>query len=391
MSGFGTRRQQQAPPQVCQANHHQQPALDPFGSVFEPQSSLLGGGSYLDGLFTSEPAAAGPGSELEEPEVLAQMAEISAMEDPVARNFAITQMYETASTMMDQTLFPNAEEQGQTANWSTFAIWASNEAGRAIRGEGNWFMGMANAVGSDAQLEQSTNALADGNNTVFSEIAPAMAMFAHTFEGAESMDPEQFEAFAEWMRTEAPNVDADLGNEQLIQAFGQYHEAMFEEDPDRQQELMLLANANIGLHEQARLQPFIEDAMPWYARGAATAWGMNLHVPNSNDGSPVGLDFAHDYDALDLSEDVRERHWFWGHYTQDYPEALRSIDDPTVASEIDELSPGFWNPTVGAENWADYDDRMQFIAELFRSNQNNPNLHQVPFTDEQAQAHLDGE
>ena len=160
MSGQSFRDRQTQPPQVCQAGHHQGPANDPFSSVFEPGGySPMLDDSWLDGLM-----APGGGQtdrpQLEEPEIIQRMAEISAMEDPVARNFEITQMYQTTSAMMDQTLFPNADEQNQTANWSTFAIWASNEAGRAIRGEGNWFMGAANALAPQSWLDDSTQALA---------------------------------------------------------------------------------------------------------------------------------------------------------------------------------------------------------------------------------------
>jgi hypothetical protein len=324
---------------------------------------------------------------LETPEILGRMSEIANMEDGVARNLEITDMYHQTSTMLDQTLFQDPAEQGKTANWNTFAVWASNEAGRAIRGEGNWVMDVGKAVAPKSTLDATQSALATGNREVFAEIAPASAMFAHNFKGDAERDPKKFAAFEEWMRTQAPNRDEKLGNEGLIDAFRIYHEAMFEKDPDRKQELMLQSNAMIGLHEQTRLQPHIEASMPWLARGFLTKNAMTLHTP-TNDSGPAGLNFDQNYKALDLSEDVRERNWY-GSYEEQYPGALENLEDPGVARTWDQVDPHWWsNPTVGAENWANFDDRMGYISELFRSKQSDPRLHNQPFTQEQKQEKL---
>jgi hypothetical protein len=342
---------------------------------------------FLDGL-QDEPL-------LRRPEIMDRMAETSAMTDGVARNLEITSLYHEVSTMLDQAIFSDPEQQGQTANWNTFGTWASNEAGRAIRGEGNWVMGLGNWVGEheptglvQGQSEHTQAALAEGNNVVFSEIAPASAMFAENFGGHTERDPERWDAFVEWMREEAPNQDAELGNEMLIEAFDDYYDAMMETDPDRQQELMFRGNALIGMHEQTRLQEHVTNAMPFGARGFLTEHAMGLHIPTATEG-PVGLDFDENYHELDLSEEVRDRD-FWGRYATQYPEALQQLDDPSVQSVWEQVDPHWWNSggTVGAENWTNFDDRMAFISELFRTHQNNPDLHQQPFTEEQAAAKL---
>jgi len=131
----------------------------------------------------------------------------------------------------------------------------------------------------------------------------------------------------------------------------------------------------------------IEDAMPWGARGILTSTSMVLNTP-SNESGPAGLNFDENYDTLSLDSDVRDRNWY-GAYSEQYPEALQNLQDPGVAQTWDSVDTDWlWNPTVGAENWANYDDRMSYIGELFRSKQNDPRLHNQPFTEEQKQAKL---
>src|SRR6185312_14599454 len=45
------------------------------------------------------------------------------------------------------------------------------------------------------------------------------------------------------------------------QAFSHYHQARFEDDPAARAQLVLLANLEIGFHEQTRLQPEIAAAL----------------------------------------------------------------------------------------------------------------------------------
>jgi hypothetical protein len=53
---------------------------------------------------------------------------IAAIADPVLRNLEITYCYFRLSDAFTQ-------RTGQCANWCTFAVWASKQAGRTIRGE----------------------------------------------------------------------------------------------------------------------------------------------------------------------------------------------------------------------------------------------------------------
>ena len=59
---------------------------------------------------------------------LSEVERIAAMQDPVVRNFQITQSYYELSLAM-------TKRTGACANWCTFATWASRQAGQTIRGE----------------------------------------------------------------------------------------------------------------------------------------------------------------------------------------------------------------------------------------------------------------
>ena len=53
---------------------------------------------------------------------------IGAIGDPVIRNLRITQCYHELARAVAERVAPGA-------NWCTFAIWASRQAGQTIRGE----------------------------------------------------------------------------------------------------------------------------------------------------------------------------------------------------------------------------------------------------------------
>ena len=59
---------------------------------------------------------------------LAEVGQIAAVADPVVRNLQITQCYHELALAL-------AERTGPSANWCTFATWASNQAGVTIRKE----------------------------------------------------------------------------------------------------------------------------------------------------------------------------------------------------------------------------------------------------------------
>ena len=93
---------------------------------------------------------------------------------------------------------------------------------------------------------------------MFAEIGPVMARMTAEFHEARENDHAAFERFMEGLALRTGPSDAG-GQDTLRQAVVHYYDAMFQPDPKRKAELMLLANFKTGLHEH-RLQPQIEGA-----------------------------------------------------------------------------------------------------------------------------------
>lgn len=364
----------------------------------------------------------------------ANIARIAAMQDPVLRNRAITQGYSDLSAAMGKLLGTD------NANWATYAAWASKQAGVAIAGDPRAqalqsfattaYNQMAdemrkrgltpppldqfvNDVANDANSNIS-QALAEGNQAVFAEIGPKFAAFVQTFGGATQYNQAQVDAFIAQNfppdPQHTPGSALDRGpNGPVANAFRLYAQAQFETNPDRKAELMCQANAMVGQHEQAVLQPYIEralnapleavtrqverriaeavaalpdgvfktadeiafivdhgvvnavrDAVQPLARGALTRWMMDLSLPN---------------ETLHLGQDVP----LAPGQSSPFPPALGSLDPDTQAL-LDQFGAGGSNLTgTGATDWADYSQRMKYIASMFRSRQQDPSLFRPPF------------
>lgn len=212
---------------------------------------------------------------------------ITALVDPVERNRQITLAYHDLAMGMAR-LLPNG------ANWCAVATWASRQAGVSIRredlrrmlerllresreareavegleaegaidpGEGpESLAGAARAVwdalSPRAAFERTADAVARGNQKVFAEIGLEFARFLTLFNGAPP-DDAAVAAFIDGLR---PGDPPD-GQSYLRDAFSHYHAALSASDDKTRAELMLLANLEIGFHEQTRLQPEIREAM----------------------------------------------------------------------------------------------------------------------------------
>jgi hypothetical protein len=216
----------------------------------------------------------------------AEVKAIAAVEDPVIRNLRITECYARLSAAMRAHV-------GEGANWCTFATWASRQAGCTIRGEdlgdrlsglarGEWTLrhpvrsawrallrrGLFNpktrlgrivrAIHSpfDA-FERASEAVAVGNRKVFEEIGYQMARYLETCGDDPSAESPRF---AQFLNALEPGPPPD-GQDWLRRAFSDYQRQRTETRPARRAQLMLLANLEIGFHEQTRLQPEIQSAM----------------------------------------------------------------------------------------------------------------------------------
>lgn len=372
-----------------------------------------------------QPSRVAPGSY---PSV-ADVNAIADMKDPVARNYAITQGYHDLSEAVGQMLGK------ENASWATFGTWASKQAGTSIRQEDlpKFLMDAIKAsgpvgqalskaddvlrklglpalplgdmvAGASGALNNVSKAIADGNQFVFKEVGSQFARFVDTFKDDTHYDQAKVDSFLAQIPADKPL---------LKEAFGTYAKAMFEQDPNKKAELMLLANDKIGLHEQTQLQPYVEKALntpikdtfksilkqsidagieglPFGAKQAAKLLertGAIDAAVNPLVDSLAGLfrHFSTEHmmklavpgGALKLGNDLppppdREKELF--------PPDLRTIENPELQALLARLdkSPNSLQGT-GAKDWSQVDQRMNYIIDLFRSRQSDPHLFDQPF------------
>lgn len=367
--------------------------------------------------------------------------QITAIRDPVIRNLRITLCYhELALALTART--------GRAANWCTFATWASRQAGQTIRHEDvqrtlenllkelpfsaqsiTDYRMQVQALGStlsSAGIDESifevlnpfgafkraSDAVARGNRKVFEEIGREFARFYVLFLNDTHYDSEKIRQFCDTLRPGAPPD----GQQYLRQAMTRYYQAMFETDPKKRAEMMLLANVEIGFHEQTRLQPEIAEAMnaafvdrrlfrlkviralfplrDWRAR-LRLFFEWIFDRPGPFDALLDGLlaearrrarlliteymmtiNFPHEV-ILRLGSDL----------TATYPDTLAHIDDEDLRQFLAtvDTTPNSTHQT-GAVDWSRLPDRLHYIVDLFRCYHESADLFECPFTGEQVAA-----
>ena len=297
--------------------------------------------------------------------------QIAAMKDPVIRNLRITECYSRLAAAMP----PGG------ANWCTFATWASRQAGRTIRGEdllyrlqgellrgaellhpiqsfwrwllrrgllreNTWFGRLHTPF--DA-FELASDAVARGNLKVFAEIGVV---------------------FATWLDDGAAPAEPPL----LRQAFARYAAR-------RSDEQIVLANLEIGLHEQTRLQPEIREALD--AALAPTrhllAWPVQRKLTQLS-----RQVITESLMVLALPAVVL---WLGRNL-----EAPGEVADPELRELMARYEPV--PPAVddcGARDWSELDQRMHYIVHLFRAHHADGTLASPPFTAAQVERILAGE
>ena len=359
---------------------------------------------------------------------------ISAMDDPVLRNLLITQCYHDLSRSLAKWL-------PQGANWCTVATWASRQAGQSIRKEDlarslrrllrestearqaletlemqetavdddadESLAGAVDALGEAlnpaAAFDRVSLAVAEGNLKVFDEIGFEFARFLALFdEGPPSAD--SVTAFCLTLRP----GDPPEGQRYLRQAFTHYQEALNTSDEKERAELMLLANLEIGFHEQTRLQPEIRAAMdaPVYDPAALRRRLLMELFPDVHSrirlvilrlaGRAGSLIAARDRlaaEAQRLGRLVATEYMMTlelpGGRTLrlgsdlhiDFPPMLKTITDPALREmlAIVDLTPDSRGWT-GSEDWSDLPQRMHFITDLFRTYHLDAALADPPFS-----------
>jgi hypothetical protein len=347
--------------------------------------------------------------------------------EPVLRNLLITQCYHDLSSELSRVLCSS------NVNWCTFATWASKTAGRFIRNDEvpalfrrlledsrSFRSGQARLSTRLVSLTPETSlgdfdllGLADkvvlevsgqitaGNLKVFSELAPVFVRLVRLFDSGK-LDEAGADRLLGSLRVGSSGRN---GQSLLREALENFLDAARERDPVKKAQYMLLANAQTGLHEQIRLQPYIAGSLNapieetlgaiwddhgaradphslldrvhalWDRLGAAIvhdaekAWGMfsaeelmTLSVP----GQVLRLG-----DALPPA-----------HGKPLYPRDLLEIQNEgayDLLMQYDALDPHVQGE-VGADDWSALAQRMRYILALFRSRQQEASMLQQPFS-----------
>lgn len=373
-----------------------------------------------------------------QPPTVAEVERIAALADPILRNLEITQCYhELARSLTART--------GVSANWCTFATWASKQAGQTIRRE-DMIRALEDllkslvfatqtapdaaltvrSLGSDqseteveeslaevlnplAPLIRASDAVARGNRKVFEEIGREFARFSAECLNDVTHDADKIARFCAELR---PGDPPD-GQRYLRQAFARYYRAFFEPDAKTRAELLLCANIEIGFHEQTRLQPEIAEAVEaaivdprefrdrliralfpkrgWLARLRLFLLRL-FRRPDPFDTLTERLlaeakTRAHRVVTrylMTIGLAGGERLRLGADVPAEFPASLQVLADADLIALLSLVDPTPDSPREsGAVDWAELADRLHFIVDMFRCYQECGDLFMPPFTPEQ--------
>jgi len=371
---------------------------------------------------------------------VAEIDRVAGMADPIIRNLQITQSYHELSATL-------AERTGLCANWCAFATWASKQAGQTIRRE-DLARTLQAALDQEPEVEQAvmkivavaqrlgtkhaaekikrltsatltrtaidrvSDNVGKGNKKVFEEIGREFARFNSTCLQDLAFDANKIQSFCQELR---PGLPPD-GQQYLRQALTRYYQALFVADAKKRAELLLLANLEIGFHEQTRLQPEIAAALNaalvdasefrnhlietiFPDRGvfgrlrffAMRLFGKLTHFDAAIDSlvniarRPIRFVITEHLMTLTFPPNVRLR---LGHdLTAAFPDSLKQIENADLLALLKQIDP---TPDslrdTGAVDWADLLDRLHFIVDLFRCYHESANLLEAPFSADQVMA-----
>lgn len=357
---------------------------------------------------------------------------IAALEAGPIRNLRITHTYHRLAAAY-RALVPDG------VNWCGFAVWASRQAGQTIRGEDLpdllrlelnpqpevagritrlWRRLIRHALERPRTrlgralrevcdpgevFRRTGEAISAGNHLVFAEIGREFARFLAEC-GPGPVSDDTLARFLDGLRP-GPLPD---GQDLLRQAFMHLARAMAAADARERAEWLLLANLEIGLHEQTRLQPPVAaalDAPLATVRGRGerllavlfprvAKWPKAARLPLE---APLGgagwtaqrlvgrvvraavteammrLTFP-DGTVVRLGRDPGV----------DFPASLREPRNPELVALLARFRPAVGDPDgAGACDWAVLEDRMELISRVFHLFQEHPRLFEAPFTPEQ--------
>jgi hypothetical protein len=318
---------------------------------------------------------------------------VVALRDRRRANRLITESHDELSQALAGVLGRDAG-----ANFHTWAVWGSREAGttiaardirgftaiaaaaaallaagstRALGGRGLLVlvitMGGAAAAAAiaRARLARASRCISHGNRIVLEEIGGATVDYVAAVESGD------VPAFLAGLR---PGRSEDGGQQMLRDAFEAYESSRHEPRAAQRHQLVFAANCLAVWHEHVRLQRDIARAMPRPFRRLITRTLLDFRV------GPEPMHVAHDVvpHVIDLAG---------GATPGPYPTTLAVLDEP-VALRIDAAMRRSRRVAVrgaqalvgsGASDWSVMADRMNYVVDLFRSRHLDPDVFDHPY------------
>ena len=369
---------------------------------------------------------------------LDEVEHILAVQDDPLRNLRVTLGYHRLSHGLARLVgYDNA-------NWCSFAVWASRQAGVFIRGEiegistvreallrrkgqtwaawrseavrEHWDQGRVDPLSLLVLVSSSFGrAISEGNTRVFEDIAKTFAPFILLLENSRSIDDE---GLARYLASVGELPVRDGGHGELRRGLRKYWEARHQRDPSERSRHILHANCLVGYHEQTRLQREItlalnspidylrDDLDMWYVYGPGArlngfpraGWAINSFVRRvvlpaaerlakaiwQRLATRWIMQLALPDEVLDLGSDLPKPPGRGAFPASLSADALIGVDADLFAW----LSFAYRDTLRGsrATDWTSFPERMNTICNLFRSRQQQLTLFRPPFTDAQIAA-----
>ena len=194
------------------------------------------------------------------------------------------------------------------------------------------------------------------------------------------------------------------GQRYLRQAFAHYERRRHESDPRVRAQLAVLANLEVGFHEQTRLQPEIREALdaayatkedlgrraleavfpsaprwwPVVRRPAAAVAGVVAAGTQRASSNLAREVITESFMVMSLPERVLA---LGAHLDDAYPDELREPSDAELTELIARFEPVPPDPDdCGARDWSVLEQRMHYIVHLFCAFHLREELSRPPFT-----------
>lgn len=333
----------------------------------------------------------------------------------VVRNLQVTQGYYRISQGMKRYM------SDMNVNWCAFATHASKTAGQALRHElmpnflrammirragfDNTFVFFNKGLSDpDQPLVEEQNSrvgeallrmselVSDGNITVFKELIWPFSGFISNFKKDWVYDKGKLQAFLdEYLQ---PGPISEGGQEHLIEAFTAYYNARFETRAKQKAEYVLLGNLLVGLHEQTRLQPQIEQAMavPLELFSDTSKGSRSRNAISNKQTTATGKLIAKAITQMMMLITLPSRELKLSKNViaptgiVSFPRELIRVENARCLELVRLFEMGQDTLSGSAANdWSRLDDRMSFVVDFFRSHQQYGRMWEPPFLEVQAQ------